>query len=148
LGNTQWQWLEKKIENSQANFLVIVSSIQLLSNQHQFEKWENLPHERERMINLISRYSEKNIFVVSGDRHISEFSIMPIGEKRQLIDFTSSGLTHSYSSFSGEPNPFRVKEVVSDRSYGIIDFNLKDNTLHAYMMGDKKQIRQELEVSY
>lgn len=148
LGNAQWQWLEKKIENSQANFLVIVSSIQLLSNQHQFEKWENLPHERERMISLISRYSEKNIFVVSGDRHISEFSVMPIEEKRQLIDFTSSGLTHSYSSFSGEPNPFRVKEVVSDRSYGIIDFNLKDNTLHAYMMGDKKQIQQELEVSY
>lgn len=148
LGNAQWQWLEKKIENSQANFLVIVSSIQLLSNQHQFEKWENLPHERERMISLISRYSEKNIFVVSGDRHISEFSVMPIEEKRQLIDFTSSGLTHSYSSFSGEPNPFRIKEVVSDRSYGIIDFNLKDNTLHAYMMGDKKQIQQELEVSY
>ncbi len=148
LGNAQWQWLEKKIENSQANFLVIVSSIQLLSNQHQFEKWENLPHERERIISLISRYSEKNIFVVSGDRHISEFSVMPIGEKRQLIDFTSSGLTHSYSSFSGEPNPFRVKEVVSDRSYGVIDFNLKDNTVHAYMMGDKKQIQQELEVSY
>tara|TARA_B100001093_G_scaffold208457_1_gene200283 strand:+ start:7771 stop:8808 length:1038 start_codon:yes stop_codon:yes gene_type:complete len=148
LGDTQWQWLENKIENSQSNFLVIVSSIQILSNQHQFEKWENLPHERERMITLISRFSEKNIFVVSGDRHISEFSIMSIGDSRQLIDFTSSGLTHSYSSFSGEPNPFRVKEVVSDPSYGIVDFNLKDNKVHAYMMGDKKQIQQKLEVNY
>jgi len=148
LGNAQWQWLEKKIENSQANFLVIVSSIQLLSNQHQFEKWENLPHEREKMITLIKRFADKNIFVVSGDRHISEFSMMPIGEDRQLIDFTSSGLTHSYNSFSGEPNPYRVKKVVSDPSYGIIDFNLKNNTVLAYMMGDKKQIQQELEVSY
>ena len=74
--------------------------------------------------------------------------MMPIGEDRQLIDFTSSGLTHSYNSFSGEPNPYRVKEVVSDLSYGIIDFNLKNNTVQAYMMGDKKQIQQEIEVSY
>ena len=148
LGEKQWVWLEEKIENSQANFLVIVSSIQLLSNQHQFEKWENLPHERERMIALIKRFADKNIFVVSGDRHISEFSSIPIGAKKQLIDFTSSGLTHSYSSFSGEPNPLRVKEVVSDPSYGIIDFNLKENSVHAYMMGDAKEVQQELKVNY
>ena len=42
-----------------------------------------------------------------------------------LIDFTSSGLTHSYTDFSGEYNPYRVGDVVFDKSFGLLQFNFK-----------------------
>ena len=125
LGEQQWEWLEKEFKSSKANFNIIVSSIQFLSSEHGFETWGNFPNEIEKMQNLWLEYPLQNILLFSGDRHISEFSQKKIdGLAYPLTDFTSSGLTHSYSSYSGEPNRYRVGEVVAQTSYGIIDLNL------------------------
>ena len=87
--------------------------------------------------------------LLSGDRHISEFSKTDIaGLSYPLIDFTSSGLTHSYSSFSGEPNQHRVGEVVSDKSYGIINLYIQDKAADFKMMGDNGEVLQELKQRY
>jgi alkaline phosphatase D len=68
--------------------------------------------------------------VLSGDRHISEFSKKEIkGLRYPLIDFTSSGLTHVYSSFSGEPNQYRVGEVISQKSFGVVRFNFETKSV-------------------
>src|SRR5690606_31116833 len=104
LGEMQWQWLKDELNNSNSDFNVIVSSIQVLSSEHQFEKWANFPHETERLFKLIASSGAKGTFIISGDRHISEFSKTQIdGMNSPLVDFTSSGLTHVYSGFSGEP---------------------------------------------
>jgi len=67
----------------------------------------------------------KGVLILSGDRHISEFSKVEIpGLSYPLIDFTSSGLTHAYSGFSGEPNPYRIGGVISKESFGLVKFNL------------------------
>ena len=42
LGEIQWQWLEEELNSSRANFNIIVSSIQFLSNEHGFETWGNM----------------------------------------------------------------------------------------------------------
>ena len=41
LGEMQWQWFKDELHNSNSDFNVIVSSIQVLSSEHQFEKWAN-----------------------------------------------------------------------------------------------------------
>jgi len=126
LGEAQWQWLDSELKNSKADFNVIVSSIQLLSGEHGFETWANFPHEQDKLYNLIKSSKAKGVMVLSGDRHISEFSQKEIkGLKYPLVDFTSSGLTHVYSSFSGEPNKYRVGEVISQKSFGVVRFNFK-----------------------
>ncbi|MBZ9786035.1 alkaline phosphatase family protein [Psychroflexus sp. CAK57W] len=126
LGKAQWEWLEQEFKNSEADFNIIVSSIQFLSSEHGFETWGNFPHEVENMQTLLQKYSLDNILFLSGDRHISEFSQKKIkGLDYPLTDFTSSGLTHSYSSYDGEPNRYRVGEVVAETSYGIIDLDLE-----------------------
>ena len=43
LGEEQWQWLEKLLQNSTANIHIIASGIQVLSPNHRFEKWLNYP---------------------------------------------------------------------------------------------------------
>lgn len=149
LGAAQWKWLEATLMQSKANFNVIVSSIQFLSNQHGFECWGNFPHEVDRLQNLIVRSKAKGVLFLSGDRHISEFSKSKLpGLSYPIIDFTSSGLTHAYSKFSGEPNPFRVGSVISTESFGLVRFNFFTNTVDFSVVGDDGVVFTRLEQSY
>ncbi len=149
LGDAQWTWLENELSNSEATFNFIVSSIQFLSNQHGFEKWANHPHEVDKMLRVIKNSGAKRVILLSGDRHISEFSKMETDQLPfPLIDFTSSGLTHSYTSFTGEPNDFRVGEVVSTTSFGWVDVDLMKMEVHFKIMGENGHVYQELKQAY
>jgi alkaline phosphatase D len=128
LGEVQWQWLEQELTKSVADFHVIVSSIQFLSGEHGFETWANMPHEVDRMIALLQEKKPKGVIFLSGDRHIAEISSRTIdGLDYPLIDFTSSGMTHSYSTFSGEPNRYRISGVIADKNFGLLKFDMEDS---------------------
>lgn len=149
LGETQWNWLESELVNSKADFNVIISSIQFLSSKHGFESWGNFPHEMDRFEKMLVDIQAKNVMIVSGDRHISEFSKKMIpGLKYPLIDFTSSGLTHYYADFKEEFNPYRVGEVLVNKSFGLLEFDFKNAMVHFSMQTHEKPYAQSLEVSY
>ena len=149
LGNVQWQWLEGELNSSTADFNLIVSSIQFLSAEHGFETWGTMPHEVDKLKNMISTSKAKGVIILSGDRHISEFSKTTIdGVDYPLIDFTSSGMTHSYSSFDGEPNQYRKGEVVSDLSFGLLKINLETKKVIMQMRGENNVLQQELIQAY
>ncbi len=149
LGETQWKWLENQLQNSKASYTIIMSSIQFLSAEHGFETWGNMPHEIEKFENLLISTKTKNAIILSGDRHISEFSKKEIDSlKYPLIDFTSSGLTHSYSNFSEEPNKFRVGNVVSEKSYGILKIDLKTDTVVLEIRGENNKLYEAFTQNY
>ena len=149
LGEEQWKWLEGQLRSSQADFNLIVSSIQFLSSEHGFECWGNFPNDVERMEALISSSGARGILFLSGDRHISEFSRKTLpGLSYPLVDFTSSGLTHAYREFKGEPNPFRVGEVVATESFGWVSINLRTDEVSLKIIGDQGVVLGELQLSY
>ncbi|MEL6974734.1 MAG: alkaline phosphatase D family protein [Bacteroidota bacterium] len=149
LGDAQWKWLEAELSNSEADFNVIVTSIQFLSWEHGFETWGNYPKEVERLKQLLIKTQAKRVFFLSGDRHISEFSKTEIeGLDHPLWDFTSSGLTHSYKNFKGEPNQYRVGEVVFVPSYGVVRLDLENKKANFKIMGENGRILQEVVQSY
>lgn len=149
LGPQQWKWFQNELTNSNADFNIIVSSIQLLSYKHGYESWGTFPHEVDKMKNVIKTSKAKGVLVLSGDRHISEFSGTQIdGLNFPLVDFTSSGLTHSYSGFKGEENPDRIGEVVSEISFGILKFDFKANKITMQMRGKDNVLQQEITQSY
>ena len=149
LGATQWKWLEDQLKNSTADFNIIVSSIQVLSNKHGFEAWCNFPHEVDKLERLLVDSNAKGVILLSGDRHISEFSKKEVnGLSYPLIDFTSSGLTHSYSNYSGETNPFRVGEVVTSKSFGTLAFDFKNKQVVFKIIGNNGVILGELVQGY
>lgn len=150
LGDEQWMWLEQEFKTSEADFNIIVSSIQFLSGEHGFETWGNFPHEIQKMLGLIEKHTLNNILMLSGDRHISEFSQKKIeGLDYPLTDFTSSGLTHSYTSYDGEPNPHRVGEVVAKTSYGIIDLNFESEVAELTIKStEDREVFQNLKLKY
>lgn len=145
LGNTQWAWLAHELSNSNSDFNIIVSSIQFLSKEHGFECWGNFPHEVDQLKSIISSSKAKGVILLSGDRHISEFSRTKVeGLPYALVDFTSSGLTHAYSKFDGEPNPYRVGEVVNSESFGTLEFDFETNSVTFTMRGNDGEIAGEL----
>jgi alkaline phosphatase D len=149
LGAAQWKWLEHELNNSDADFNLIVSSIQVLSMEHGYEKWANMPHEVDKLFGVIAKSKAKGVVFLSGDRHISEFSKMEISDMSYpLIDFTSSGLTHSYSEFTDEPNVNREANVVTELSFGILKFNFRSKIVTMQMRGDDNVLQQELIQSY
>ncbi|GHA44124.1 hypothetical protein GCM10007103_26680 [Salinimicrobium marinum] len=149
LGEAQWDWLETELTISNADFNILVSSIQILSAEHGFETWGNFPTEVERLKDLIVSSKAANVVLLSGDRHISEFSATNLPDlEYPLVDFTSSGLTHTYSDFSGEPNKFRKGEVVSDLSFGLLLFDFSNKRITMQMRGVGNELQQELVETY
>lgn len=144
LGETQWKWLKKELKNSDAQFNVIVSSIQFLSDKHGFESWGNFPHEIEKLEKLIVSTKAKGTFIISGDRHIATFSSKNVtGLAYPLVDFTSSGLTHTYASFFGEENPYVKGEVIKDINFGLLKFDFKKNKVIMEIRGKHNKLLQE-----
>lgn len=146
LGETQWTWLENQLSQSTAEFNIIVSSIQFLSREHGFEAWGNFPHEVHRLKEVLVLSKAKGVIILSGDRHISEFSRTTVnGMNYPLIDFTSSGLTHTYKGFSGEPNEYRVGEVIFTESFGVLSFNFKAKKVNFEIITDDGVVLERLE---
>jgi len=149
LGKKQWEWLTQELTNSTADFTIIMSSIQVLSSQHRFEKWANFPHEVSRLFQLLKTSQAKNVIFLSGDRHISEFSKTTIKNvPYPVIDFTSSGLTHAYKGFTSEENKYRDGHVVFTESYGVLKFNFEQKKVTFQMRGNGNSILQEISQTY
>ena len=138
-----------KKTSSNSDFNIIISSIQFLSKEHGFETWGNMPHEVDKMKEIIAKSNAKGVIILSGDRHIAEISKDSINKmKYPLIDFTSSGLTHSYSSFKGEPNMYRVTDVVSKINFGILRFNFQANQVNMEIRGERNVLYQDITQKY
>ncbi|WP_224484486.1 alkaline phosphatase D family protein [Robertkochia aurantiaca] len=149
LGEEQWEWLEKELMKSDATFNVIMSSIQVLSDEHGYETWGNFPHERKRLFDLIEKSGARGVIIVSGDRHISEFSQINLeGLPYPLIDFTSSGLNRAWSDFPGEENPYRVGEVINMESFGLLELDLIQKSATMKMKSNGNLTLQELKQAY
>jgi len=120
LGEAQWKWLENELSNSNANLTLLCSSVQVLSDEHMYDKWGNFPAARKRLLTLIVKTKPKNLMILSGDRHMAEISKMDIqGLSYPLYDFTSSGLTHIRSGLN-ETNKFRVGDMIVKRNFGLL----------------------------
>lgn len=122
LGETQWAWLETQLQDSPARLNLIVSSIQVIPEEHKYEKWTNFPKARARLLQLIAESKARGVVLISGDRHLAEISKLEVpGLPYPLYELTSSGMTHSWTKFKGEPNRHRIGEVFNQLHYGLIE---------------------------
>ena len=70
LGTEQWKWLDKTLENSEADIVIILSSIQILATNHPYEKWSNFTADRKKLLmKLDNTLKTKTVVLISGDRH-------------------------------------------------------------------------------
>lgn len=130
LGEEQWAWLVEQLQKP-AELRLLVSSIQVVTVDHGWEKWGNLPRERQRLLETIRDHAT-NVIILSGDRHSADISMLPPetdgGPFYPLYDITSSGLTQT--GLKNEPNRYRVSgdDVYHDANFGwiSIDWDAED----------------------
>jgi alkaline phosphatase D len=148
LGAAQWEWLEEQLKQP-AELRLLVSSIQVVAQDHQWEKWMNFPRERHRLFELIKQTGATGIVLLTGDRHLAELSMMDAQIGYPVYDLTSSGLNRGVKAWRAlELNQHRVATMNFGDNFGVveIDWNAKSPVVSLEIrdvVGDVR-IRQKL----
>jgi alkaline phosphatase D len=120
LGDEQWKWLEEQLKKP-AEVRLLVSSIQVVSDDHPFEKWANIPKERERLYALINSTGASGVIILSGDRHLAEVSLDTKSVGYPLYDVTSSGFNQASKNWRApEKNDKRVAAMPYGDNFGFV----------------------------
>ncbi len=129
LGAAQWAWLERELATSTAEINLIGSGIQVIANEHAYEKWDQFPNARARLFDLIAKTKPRNPIILSGDRHLGEISrCVDPRVPTPIYDITSSGMTHHATNgflhdFDHETNRFRVGKNYVALNFGLLEIN-------------------------
>jgi alkaline phosphatase D len=118
LGEAQWKWLDQQLQVP-ANVRIIASSIQMLSFEKGMENWGNVPHEQQRLFELLKKHKADHTFAISGDVHFAELSRKDL-DGYPFYDLTSSGMSHTSKSWASAANTFRVGESQWSLNAGLI----------------------------
>jgi alkaline phosphatase D len=120
LGEDQWKWLAEQLKVP-AQLRLVCSSIQVVPEDHGWEKWMNFPRERERLFKLIRETEAGGVVFLSGDRHLAELSLMDGGAGYPLYDLTSSGLNQAFGRWRRqEANRHRVASMNYGDNFGVV----------------------------
>ncbi len=144
LGAEQWAWLEREM-NEPAALTLLVSSVQLIHQDHGFEKWGNFPHERERLLKLIATSKQKTVVVISGDRHQGEVHQLKVKGYGTLFDITSSGLNR-VTNIATEPSTTRLGERYTQANFGLMELDWEQRSLEVRLLGLSGQTVNSLKI--
>jgi len=117
LGKEQWKWLEE-ILKVPADLRLVCSGTQFGIEYNGYEAWANYPNEQQRFIDLIKKTRASGVLFLTGDVHYGELSKLNVSDLYPLYDFTSSGITSTWSFAT--PNSNRIEGPIMDNNFGLI----------------------------
>jgi alkaline phosphatase D len=134
LGEVQWSWLTERLREP-AEIRLIVSSIQVLAEGHGWERWGNLPRERQRLYDLIRDTGASGVVFLSGDRHVGGLYRETNGTPYPLVEITSSGLNQAFPG-NREAGPNRLGAVYGAENFGTVDVDWWERTITLSVRGE------------
>ncbi|MFU7527830.1 alkaline phosphatase D family protein [Qipengyuania sp. ASV99] len=141
LGAAQWAWLEAELAKP-ADLRIVVSSIQIITEAHDYESWENFPRERTRLLNMLAAREDSGMVMLSGDRHSGGIYKLDHGGET-MWELTSSSLNLAFGDIEGntarEPDPKRVSPFFGVENYGLVDIDWEARELTITLLGAESQ---------
>jgi len=140
LGKAQWEWLEQELAKP-ADLRILVSSIQVITDAHDYESWEALPLERERLYTMLANRAESGLVMLSGDRHAGGVytDVTPETKGERMWELTSSSLNYSFSSTerntAREPDDKRISDFISEENFGLVEIDWSARTMTLSLRG-------------
>ena len=117
LGDEQWEWLTDTLKQEH-DLLIMASSIQVLATEHRFEKWSNIPSERNKLLTLLESLDSR-VIVISGDRHRAG-----LYQYNDITEITASSLNRP--TFSEETDSLLLGKTYTENNFGLLSIE-KDN---------------------
>jgi alkaline phosphatase D len=127
LGDAQWAWLAEQFRQP-ADLRLVVSSIQVLADDHGFERWGNFPRERDRLLALVAETRANGVVFVSGDRHVGGIYRQTRGVPYPLYELTSSSLNRPFRGAS-ENDRLRIGPLFDQENFGTVEVNWDEGTV-------------------
>jgi alkaline phosphatase D len=94
----------------------------VLAEGHAWERWGNLPLERDRLFDLIASTGANGVVFLSGDRHAGAIYRRTEGVAYPLHEITSSGI-NMLRPDRPEPGPLRLGGLYGGENFGTIDID-------------------------
>ena len=120
LGEAQWDWLEAELREP-ADLRLLVSSIQVHADGHGWEAWATLPHERQRLYDMLAETGASNTVLLSGDRHAGSIYRRSDVAPFAITEVTASSLNAPVSTWIAQDaargRPPRPPEAGPHRLY-------------------------------
>lgn len=125
LGNAQVDWLIRALKYSDAPFKLVAVGSQVLNTAALYENYATLAAERTELLRRIEVEGIRGVVFLTGDRHFTELSSLPLADGRMIHDLTVSSLT-SGSYKATDTNEWRVAgTVVEERNFATMTFSGK-----------------------
>ena len=152
LGEQQWAWLQQELARP-ADVRILVSSVQVLTDAHDYESWEQLPLERAKLYEMLGAREESELLVLSGDRHAGGiYTDAPAEAGEQLWELTSSSLNLAFndtaSNTAREPDAKRTTDFISEENFGLVEIDWDVETITLSLRGAEGELRAEQVVSW
>ena len=142
LGETQWQWL-RAVLTEPADLRLIVSSVQVVADGHGWERWGNLPLERQKLYDLVGETKANGVVFLSGDRHIGALYRETRNTPYPMIDATSSGLNKFFAA-AREDGPNRIGALFALPNFGTADIDWWERTVTLSIRDEGGQGRRQV----
>lgn len=146
LGAEQWAWLADELRKP-AEVRLIVSSTQILAEGHGWERWGNLPLEKQKLIDTIRSSGAKGVVLLSGDRHIGALYGETPADLYPLYEATSSGLNMVYWA-AKEAGPNRLGAIYAAANFGVVDIDWWERKLLLGLRDDAGNVRRSVEIGF
>ena len=146
LGDEQWAWLAEELRKP-AEVRLIVSSTQILAEGHGWERWGNMPLEKQKLIDTIRASGAKGVVLLSGDRHIGALYRESPAELYPLYEATSSGLNMVYWA-AKEPGPNRLGALYAAANFGVVDIDWWERRLVLALRDEGGNTRRSVDIAF
>ena len=134
LGAAQWRWLGRTLKEK-AEVRLVVSTIQVLSEGHRWERWGNLPAEREKLKALLRSSGANGVVLLSGDRHLGAFYRDRESLAYPLWEVTSSALNRTWTTALHEPGPYLRGDVIRQDNFGLVEIDWRKGRINLSLRG-------------
>ena len=146
LGPVQWAWLAEELRKP-AELRLIVSSTQVLAEGHGWERWGNMPLEKQKLIDTIRASCAKGVVLLSGDRHIGALYRETPADLYPLYEATSSGLNMVYWA-AKEAGPNRLGALYAAANFGVVDVDWWERKVVLALRDDGGNTRRAVEIAF
>ncbi len=120
LGADQWAWLAEQLKVP-AEVRLLCSSVQVVADDHPFEKWANMPGERAKLLALLKESGAAGVVILSGDRHLAELCLDTTSVGYPLYDLTSSGFNQGAKNWRApDTGTRRVGSMAYGDNFGTV----------------------------